>query len=130
MSGAWIIEAIVSLLVLAGAVFTLAGSVALVRFPDFFLRLHGPTKAATTGVGTLLLASALFFSWTGASVHVEEVLIMLFLFLTAPVSAHLLAKAILHLRASGQSGLPRKRPDDPGWSAAPLRHRGSSDDVE
>ena len=110
-----LLEALVSLLILAGAFFTLAGSIGLVRFPDFFLRLHGPTKATTLGVGSLLLASAVYFSWQEAQIRFQEVLIMLFLFMTAPVSAHLLAKAALHLDVGSRAPLPRKRPQAPGW---------------
>ena len=114
-----LIEALVALLILTGAFFTLAGSVAMVRFPDFFLRLHGPTKATTLGVGALLLAVALDFSWHEGQLRVQEVLIMLFLFMTAPVSAHLLAKAALHLGVDCRTELPRKRPGAAGWHGVP-----------
>jgi multicomponent K+:H+ antiporter subunit G len=117
VTGAVLIEALISLLILAGAFFTLAGSIALVRFPDFFLRLHGPTKATTLGVGSLLLASAIFFSWQDGQIRFQEVLIMLFLFMSAPVSAHLLAKTALHLRVASGVALPRKRAQAPGWSS-------------
>lgn len=120
MSASFAVEALVAALILTGAFFTLAGSVALVRFPDFFLRLHGPTKATTLGVGALLIASALFFSWDEGYVRFQEVLIMLFLFMTAPVSAHLLAKAALHLGVECRPQLPRKRSGDAGWSGVPL----------
>lgn len=118
MSAGLVIEVLVSVLILTGAFFTLAGSIAMVRFPDFFLRLHGPTKATTIGVGALLLASALYFSWHEGQVHLQEVLIMLFLFMTAPVSAHLMAKAALHLGVESPIGLPRKRRGAAGWSGA------------
>ena len=114
--GAVLLEALISLLILAGAFFTLAGSIALVRYPDFFLRLHGPTKATTLGVGSLLLASATFFSWQEEQIRSQEVLIMLFLFMTAPMSAHLLAKAALHLGVRPGTTLPRKCAGGPGWS--------------
>jgi multicomponent K+:H+ antiporter subunit G len=87
----------------------------MVRFPDFFLRLHGPTKATTLGVGALLLAFALFFSWHEGQVRLQETLIMLFLFMTAPVSAHLLAKTALHLGARSGRELPIKRAGAAGW---------------
>jgi multicomponent K+:H+ antiporter subunit G len=112
---ALLVEALVAILVLTGAFFTLAGSIAMVRFPDFFLRLHGPTKATTLGVGALLLAFALFFSWHDNQLRCQEVLIMLFLFMTAPVSAHLLAKAALHLGAPCRIELPQKRAGAAGW---------------
>jgi multicomponent K+:H+ antiporter subunit G len=95
------LDALISLLILAGALFTFIGSLGLARLRDFYTRLHGPTKATTLGVGCLLIASSVYFSsqgdgglGNGFSVH--EVLITLFLFITAPVSAHLLAKAALH----------------------------------
>jgi multicomponent K+:H+ antiporter subunit G len=116
-----LVEGLVALLILTGAFFTLAGSIAMVRFPDFFLRLHGPTKATTLGVGALLLAVALHFSWHEGHVRVQEVLIMLFLFMTAPVSAHLLAKAALHLGVECRTELPRKRAGAAGWHGVPAR---------
>jgi len=100
------IELIVALLVIIGAVFTLLGSFALLRLRDFYGRLHGPTKATTLGVGSLLLASAIFFSRQGDGLSLHEILVALFLFITAPVGAHLMAKAALHLRTPARSGLP------------------------
>lgn len=123
--GALALEALISLLILAGAFFTLAGSIGLARFPDFFLRLQAPTKATTLGVGSLLIASALHFSSHGEQIRFQEVLIMLFLFITAPVSAHLMAKAALHVRVASRPALPCKRLDGPGWTdgedGAPLQ---------
>ncbi len=83
-------------LVVIGGVFTFIGTVGLVRMPDFYTRLHGPTKATTLGVGSLLIASVIHFS-ASAGLSLHEVLVTLFLFITAPVSAHLLSKAALHL---------------------------------
>jgi multicomponent K+:H+ antiporter subunit G len=91
-----IAEALLSLLVLAGGAFTLIGSLSLVRLEDFYTRLHGPTKATTLGVGSLLVASSVFFSLTGEGLSLHEILVTLFLFITAPISAHLLAKVALH----------------------------------
>lgn len=91
-----IIEALVSFLILMGATFTLIGSIGLVRLRDFYTRLHGPTKATTLGVGSIILASLVFFTAKTGVLSVHEVLITLFLFITAPVSAHLLAKAAMH----------------------------------
>ncbi len=92
------IEFLLAALILLGAGFTFVGSLGLVRFPDFYTRLHAPTKATTLGVGALLIASSVFFSVTGKGLSLHEVLVSLFLFITAPVSAHLLAKAGLHLQ--------------------------------
>ena len=92
------IEFLVASLILLGAAFALLGSVGLARLPDFFTRLHGPTKATTLGVGAMALASAVYFTATRPGVSLHEIAVMVFLFITAPVSAHLLAKAALHRR--------------------------------
>lgn len=89
-------DILVALLLLVGGAFTLLGSFTLVKLSGFFSRLHGPTKATTLGVGCILLASALHFTLGSEGASVHEVLIVVFLFLTAPVSAHLMAKAALH----------------------------------
>ena len=93
-----VIEFFVASLILLGAAFALLGSVGLARLPDFFTRLHGPTKATTLGVGAMVLASAVYFTATQEGVSLHEIAVMLFLFITAPVSDHLLAKAALHRR--------------------------------
>ena len=90
------LDFLLSILILIGAGFTLIGSLGLVRLRDFYSRLHAPTKASTLGVGSLLIASALFFSFKDDGLSVHEVLVTLFLFITAPVGAHLMAKAALH----------------------------------
>lgn len=92
------LDAALAVLVLVGAFFTLVGSWGLAKMPDFFMRLHGPTKASTLGVGAVLVASALYFSFNTDGVSLHEVLVTLFLFMTAPVSAHMMAKAALHLK--------------------------------
>ena len=92
------LEAALSVLIVTGAAFTFIGSLGLVRLSDFYTRLHGPTKATTLGVGSLLIASMIHFSGQDNGLSVHELLVTLFLFITAPVSAHLLSKAALHLR--------------------------------
>lgn len=93
-----IIEGLVALFLLIGAGFAVIGSLGLARLPDFYMRLHGPTKATTLGVGGMIVGSVLHFSTRGDGLSLHELLITLFLFITAPVSAHMLAKAALHLR--------------------------------
>lgn len=102
------VEIIVSISLIVGAFFALVGSIGLFRLPDFFSRLHGPTKATTLGVGSMLVASAVYTTTSGEGVSVHELLILGFLFMTAPVSAHMLAKAALYLDLS--SGVAH-RPD-------------------
>ena len=59
------LEILVSVLLLLGGGFALMGAIGLARFPDFYTRLHGPTKATTLGVGSIVLASILFFYGRG-----------------------------------------------------------------
>lgn len=103
-----LLETLIALLVLLGAVFTLVGSVGLAILPDFFCRLHGPTKSTTLGVGGMLAASALYFAGQGTTPRPAELLIALFLFLTAPVSAQLLAKAALRLHLRTLAPVPER----------------------
>lgn len=91
-------ELIVSILLVTGGAFALVGAIGLARFPDFFTRLHGPTKATTLGVGSIAMASIVYFFSQGQSAGVVELLIMVFLFLTAPISANILAKAAMHIK--------------------------------
>ena len=91
-----VVELLVAVLLLIGAGFTLVGSLGLVRLPDFYARLHGPTKATTLGAGSTLLASVVYFSARTPGWSIHELLVVAFLFITAPVSAHLMAKAALH----------------------------------
>ncbi len=90
-----------------GAAFVLLGSLGLVKFPDTYTRLHGPTKATTLGVGSILVASAIDTSMREPGLSVHELLIILFLFLTAPISAYLIARAALHLGVDAGTRPPR-----------------------
>lgn len=81
-----------------GGLFVFVGSFGLIKLPDFFTRLHAPTKATTLGIGSILIASMLLTSLRDGSFSVHELVISLFLFITAPVSAHMMAKAALHKR--------------------------------
>jgi multicomponent K+:H+ antiporter subunit G len=100
------LEIVSVILILFGASIALVGSIGLVRFPDIFTRLHGPTKATTLGVGGVLLGTILFLILQGETGAIRELLITVFLFLTAPVSAHLIAKAALHRRCKSVCDIP------------------------
>jgi multicomponent K+:H+ antiporter subunit G len=104
MDMAVLLEWIVAGLVVAGGGFSLIGSLGLVRMPDFFTRLHGPSKATTIGMGSILLASALYMSVRGPGLSLHEFMISLFIVITTPVASHLLAKAAQHRRLPGAGG--------------------------
>lgn len=101
----WIVEAAAAALLVTGGGFCLVGAIGLVRFRDFFMRLHGPTKASTLGVGSILVAS-LLWHWGLGQWALRELLVTLFVFVTAPVSANLLAEAALHLRVRSRAEPP------------------------
>lgn len=92
-----IFEIVVIGLLAVGCFFTLLGGVAMVKLSDFFRRLHGPAKASTLGVGCILFASIVYHWVNGSGVHPREILITVFLFLTAPISAHVMSRAALSL---------------------------------
>ncbi|SJN13912.1 Na(+) H(+) antiporter subunit G [Halomonas citrativorans] len=92
------VEALISLMLITGGVFVFIGSLGMAHLRDFYMRLHGPTKATTLGIGCMLIASMGYFWSVDGHIDIQELLITLFLFITAPVSAHLLAKTGLHLR--------------------------------
>ena len=96
-------EIIVSVFLVFGAFFMLVGSIGMVRLPDLFMRLHAPTKSSTLGLGSFLIASMIFFAFQGRF-GFAELLITLLAFITAPVSANLIAQAALHLRLRSLSG--------------------------
>lgn len=98
-------EWLAATLLLIGAFFLLVGAIGLARLPDFFMRLHAPTKASTLGVGGILLASMVMAAVQGR-IGFAELLITLFVFVTAPVSANLMAQAALHLRVPSRVAAP------------------------
>jgi len=92
-----LLEFCISLFLVIGGGFILIGSIGLVRLPNLFMRLHGPTKATTLGIGGILIASMLHFGGRGDGLSLHEILITLFIFTTAPISAYLVGRAGLHL---------------------------------
>ena len=99
----FVMEIMVSVFLVFGAFFMLVGSIGMVRLPDLFMRLHAPTKSSTLGLGSFLIASMIFFAFQGRF-GFAELLITLLAFITAPVSANLIAQAALHLRLRSLSG--------------------------
>lgn len=89
-------EVAVSLFVVIAGFFGLVGSFGLLKLPTPMTRLHAPTKATTLGVGGVLVASMLYSFLDQETVSLHELLITLFLFLTAPITAHFVAKVHLH----------------------------------
>ncbi len=102
----WLAAIALVLLLAASCFFILVGSIGLLKLSDFFKRLHAPTKASTLGVGCVLLASVGYHALAGTDPQPRELLITAFLFITAPISAHLMAKAALALHMAERPPLP------------------------
>ena len=111
-----LIEMLISALIVIGGVFGLVGSYGLAKLPDLMTRLHGPTKATTVGVGSVLIASMAFILWDEARLSTHELLITLLLFLTAPITANFIAKSFLHRQVDPQKDLPPTETDF-GWAS-------------
>lgn len=109
-----ILELLIAALLVVSGVFGLVGSYGLVKLRDTMQRLHAPTKATTVGVGGVLVASILHVFLTEGRLSAHELLITLFLFLSAPVTAFFIAQTYLSRKVP-----PEKLPGtggDHGWS--------------
>lgn len=118
-------EIAVTFFLIVSGVFGLVGSWGLIRLRNTLQRLHGPTKATTLGVGGALIASMLYFAFEKGDLSFHELLITLFLFLTAPVTANFIAKAYM-LHHVSEDTLPETG-RDVGWGGyhdpvGPVRH--------
>lgn len=98
-----IMEILVSVFLIIGAFFTLVGGIGMVKLPDLFMRLHAPTKSSTLGLGSFLIAGMIYSAFH-SRLGFAEILITLLAFITAPVSANLIAQAAIHLRLRSTSG--------------------------
>lgn len=76
---------------LIGSLFILIAAIGILRMPDMLMRMHAATKAGTLGAGLILIGVMFHFQkWT---VSIEAVLTIIFIFITAPIASHLLARA-------------------------------------
>lgn len=101
-----------ALCLLIGSGFIMVGVIGLLKFNDPMTRLHAPTKVGTIGIGMLLLAS-IIDSYVNGNSSIHALLIMAFLFVTAPVSANFIAKVNIHRR---NCDVPPAPPRDDTWS--------------
>lgn len=89
---------------LVGSALTFLGCLGLARFTSFYQRVHAPTLGTSFGAVFVLLASILYFSVTGKRPAIHEVLILVFVSLTTPVTLMLLARAALYRDRAEQNG--------------------------
>ncbi len=123
-----IAELVISLLLVIGGVFGLIGSIGLLKLRQPMQRLHAPTKATTIGVGAVLLASIIYAATVLDDPSWQEVLIMVFLFITSPVTANFLSKAHLH-RTIPADSLPPTGTDSP-WATLDIEEAAVARDAD
>ena len=120
----FVAELLVSALILIGTFFILVGSIGLAKLGDMMRRLHAPTKATTLGIGAMLIASMAYFLMVKGIPSIHELMITIFLFLTAPVTAYMIAKAHVLRDRPTQAELPACH-TGAGW--ATLERPGAPD---
>ncbi len=86
----------VAVLLVLGGLITVIGALGLARLENFYQRIHGPAITITLGAGLVLIASMLFFSVIQSRWVIHEVLISLFIWMTAPVVSMLLMRAAVY----------------------------------
>lgn len=120
-----VLDILIVIFTVLGGFFGLLGSYGLLKLDDPVSRLHAPTKTSTLGVGAILIASV-FHAWSyehhGSS---HELLIVMFLLVTAPVTANFIAKVHINRHMKAED-LPSPG-DDPCW-ATHDRDAGSGTD--
>lgn len=84
-------EVLIVILSTMGALFIFLAAIGIVRMPDLYLRISVTTKAATLGIGLILIAAAVYFN--DLSITSRVLAIILFILLTAPVGAHMIGRA-------------------------------------
>lgn len=91
----WLTIPIVFFLIVGGLII-LIGTLGLLRLPNFYQRIHGPAVTITFGAGCILIASMLFFSGLQSRPVIHELLITIFVFLTAPITSMLIMRAAVY----------------------------------
>ena len=101
-------------LVIAGAAITLTGSIGLLRLRTFYQRVHAPTLGTTLGTACVATASMIYFSALGNRLVLHEVLIILFITVTTPISLMVLVRAAVFRDASESERVRSEQAKDDG----------------
>ncbi len=107
-------EIVISFMLVIAGIFGLLGSFGLMKLDDTMRRLHAPTLAITLGVGGVLIAAMIYFAVFLDKITFHELLIAVFLLITAPITANFVAKAHMH-RDVKERDLPPTGGDH-GWA--------------
>src|SRR6476660_8662104 len=88
-----VIEAIVAVFILIGTFFSFLSAIGLIRLPDVYTRSHAASKSTTLGVLCTLFGTFLYFLVSDSYISIRLILGIFFVFLTAPVSAHMISRS-------------------------------------
>ena len=88
-----VIEAIVAVFILIGTFFSFLSAIGLLRLPDVYTRSHAASKSTTLGVLCTLFGTFLYFLVSDSYISIRLILGIFFVFLTAPVSAHMICRS-------------------------------------
>ena len=86
------IDLLIAIMILLGAIIMFLGSAGMLRFPDVYSRIHALGVSSTLGIGCTLLASFTFFCFVGNAGSIKEIIVVVVLFLISPVTVHLLSQ--------------------------------------
>lgn len=86
-------EFIGAALILIGSIISVISAIGIIRFPDVYTRAHAATKSSTLAVLLTLIGTFIYIWFSDAFISVRVILGILFVFITAPVSGHLIIRA-------------------------------------
>ena len=92
----------VSLLLIIGGCVNVTGALGLMRLPNFYQRIHGPAITITLGAGSVLIASMIYFTAQQSRLVIHEIIITVFVLLTAPVVSMMIMRAAVYRDLRGR----------------------------
>lgn len=98
-----VIQCLVSILLIIGGLAALIGAIGMLRFNDFYMRMHGPAMSSTIGIGCCIIASIIFYWFHTGSLGLQPLVLMVLVVVTTPISAHLLTMSAMHMKLPRQS---------------------------
>jgi len=99
----FLIQCFIAILLVIGGMAALIGAIGTMRFNDFYMRMHGPAMSSTVGLGSIIIASIIFYWYHLGTLRTPELVLLVLVIITTPISAHLLTMTAMHLKLPRQS---------------------------
>ncbi len=100
-------EIIISVFLISGSLFIFIAGIGILRMPDIYMRMHALTKATSLGIMLLLIGGSIYYPVPG--VVLKSLAIIVFYYLTIPVSAQLLGKSFLEMKPFDSNKKKKKK---------------------